>query len=371
MDIRRPFINNREFLQTEPHMKAELALLRNHKEINDIAIIYCKSPAYSAAREIERLADEEIIEVAQAVKSGLELHGYSVDLVDLDAENIVKLSRYDWIFNLVETVNGFPLTDSEVTQKLEYLGIPFTGSSSKTLKACLDKATAKKILIQHHINTPEYFVCEPGCVIEDPINYPVIIKPVHEDGCVGITGDSHVNSYESLITQVKRIHRIYQQAALVEEFIDGRDITASILGNGENVVVLPLSEIIYSSNTGYRHLTFNANWVIGSIDYQDSNSICPSNLNLDLENRIKAIALESYHVMGCRDYARVDFRLQNDEPHVLEVNPNPCINPDGSGFIKAALAAGISYSDLVAKILELSIKDRQISIENTMVSVLS
>jgi len=338
--------------------------------INDIAVIYCESTAYSGAREIERLADEEIIEVATAVKAGLELHGYRVDLVALDPKNIGGLSKYDHIFNLVETIYGYPLTDYEVAQQLEYLSIPFTGSSSETLKICLNKAATKKVLKANKITTPAYAVIEPGGKMSSALPFPVIVKPVHEDGCVGISADSQVKTTEQLEAQVRRIHTVYQQAALVEEFIEGRDITASIIGNGDEARLLPLSEIIYSDKDGPCHLTFDANWVAGSNEYQDSRSRVIGQLDASLLERIQTLALSAFHVMGCRDYARVDFRVRGTVPYVLEVNPNPCINPDGAGFVKAAQAAGYTYPDLIKSILDMSIRYHQLRIEKREEKVL-
>ncbi len=338
--------------------------------INHIAVIYCTSSAYTGARDIERLADQEIIEVAQAIESGLAQNGLKVNLVDLQPMEVASLKKFDWIFNLVETIFGYPLTDYEVAEQLELFGIPFTGSTARTLKSCLNKSITKGILVKNHINTPAYEVVEPGFTPRSTLNYPVIVKPVREDGCVGITGDSRVNTYGDLEKQIQRIHEVYQQAALVEEFIDGRDITVSILGNGDDTVVLPISEIIYTDHSKPNHLTFDANWVSGSPEYTASKSHCPSILKPEVEKRIMALALNAYRVMGCRDYARVDFRLRADTPFVLEVNPNPCINPDGAGFVNSARCAGYDYPSLVTKILDQSIKDRHLMREKQAEKVL-
>jgi D-alanine-D-alanine ligase len=327
--------------------------------INDVAIIYCTSLAYNEARKIERLADQEIIEVAYAIKTGLEAHGYRIELVDLKPMEIASLKKFDWVFNLVETINGYPLADFEVTEQLELFGIPFTGSTSKTLKTCLNKSITKVELANNNIPTPDFVVVEPGYSHPPALKFPVIVKPIQEDGCVGINKDSQVWNDQDLEKQIRHVHEVYQQAALVEEFIEGRDITASILGNGEDAAVLPLSEIIYTNRSGPRHLTFDSNWVSESSEFASSNSQCPSLLDLKVEKRIKELALQSFHVMGCRDYTRVDFRLCNEMPFVLEVNPNPCINPDGAGFVNSARIAGYSYSDLVSRILEQAVESRQ------------
>jgi D-alanine-D-alanine ligase len=339
--------------------------------IHDLAVIYCVSNAYSGAREIERLADEEIIEVATAVKAGLETFDYRVDMVQLDPDNIGGLSKYGYIFNLVETIYGFPLADHEVAQQLEYLGIPFTGSSSQTLKTCLNKAATKKALKANKITTPAYMVIEPGDKLRNELHYPVIVKPVHEDGCVGISVDSRVMNLEQLEKQIKKIHEVYQQAALVEEFIEGRDITASIIGNDAEARLLPLTGITYAGQDSPGHLTFDANWVSGSNEYQDSRSSVIEQLDEQLQARIQTLALSAYHVMDCCDYARVDFRVRGNVPYVLEVNPNPCINPDGAGFVKSASAAGFTYPDLIRNILEMSIRHHQLTFEKKAEKVLA
>jgi D-alanine-D-alanine ligase len=172
---------------------------------------------------------------------------------------------------------------------------------------------------------------------------------------VGISVDSRINNLEQLICQVNKIHTVYQQAALIESFIEGRDITAAVLGNGSDARLLPLSEIVYADKDGPGHLTFDANWVAGSSEYQDSRSSIVGKLDANLQEQIEYLALSAVRVMGCRDYARVDFRIRDDKPYVLEVNPNPCINPDGAGFVKSAKAAGYSYPELVKTILEMSI----------------
>ena len=336
-----------------------------------IAVIYCVATAYSGEREIERLADEEIFEVATAVKAGLEQNGYLADLIAVDPDNIEKLTGYDHIFNLVETIYGFPLTDYEVARKLEVLDLPFTGSSAKTLETCLNKASTKNLLKKRKITTPAYEVIEFGASISVSLPYPLIVKPVHEDGCVGISVESKVTNLKQLEKQVVRIHAVYGQAALVEEFIEGRDITASIFGNGADARLLPLTEIVYSDSDGPGHLTFDANWVAGSNEYQDSRSNVISHLDESLLIIIQSSALAAYRTMGCRDYARVDFRVRDNIPYVLEVNPNPCINPDGAGFVKSAHAAGYSYPQLVTAILEMSIKNYPITAQNRVEKVLA
>jgi D-alanine-D-alanine ligase len=322
---------------------------------NRIGVVYCTSSQTAKGRECEKLADCEVVEVAHAAQGVLQARGYQVQLVDLNPGRMPELREYDWIINLTETIYGFPFADYEIAQQMEFLGIHFTGSGSHALKSCLDKAVTKARLMKYGILTPRYDVFYPGEEAQTKCRYPVIVKPVHEDGSIGITGDSIAWNAAELTPRIEKIHAVYHQAALVEEFIEGRDITASILGNGENAVVFPLSEITYTKHSPSKFLTFEAKWLSESTDFQTAVAQCPCSVDPLVETAIAQTALQAYHIMGCRDYARVDFRLMGDIPYVLEVNPNPCINPDDSGFVRCGKAAGISYADLIHQILLCSV----------------
>ncbi len=330
----------------------------SRRPIEYIGIAYNTSSQIPAGRENEKVADCEIIEVAHAIQAVLKKKGYQAELVDLDSDRIGELGRYEWIFNLTETIFGFPLRDYEIATKMEALKINFTGSGSITLRTCLDKAAAKRALLSARIDTPAYDVLQPGHPIHSSLEYPLFVKPVHEDGSIGINEDSVVKSEAELREQVDKVHRLYHQAALVEQYIEGRDITASIIGNGRQAIVLPLSEIFYPGQAGPKFLTFNGKWMSESPDFQGAKAQCPCAVSPQVEQRIKDLALRAYRLMGCRDYGRVDFRLRGECPFVLEVNPNPCINPDDSGYVRCGNAAGFSYDDLVLKILENSISNR-------------
>jgi D-alanine-D-alanine ligase len=326
--------------------------------VGKIGILYCTSNQFAKGREIEKVADCEVIDVACAVMDALAKHGYPAELVDLNPDRIEDLSQYDWIFNLAETIYGFPLADHEVVRHLEKCNIKFTGSGSTTLKTCLDKAATKCELLRKGIGTPPFEVFQPGKPVLNLLRYPLFVKPVREDGSIGISRESIVRNDAELCCQVEKIHHVYHQAALVEQYINGRDITASVIGNGDQAVVLPLSEITYPAQADQKFLTFQAKWVNDSAEFQHSKAQCPCKVTPQVEALIKDIALQAYHALGCRDYARVDFRLRGKNPFVLEVNPNPCINPEDCGFVRSGNAAGYSYADLVLKILKNAVEDR-------------
>jgi D-alanine-D-alanine ligase len=325
--------------------------------LNNIGVVYCTSSLTAKGREFEKMADCEVIDVALASQAALQSRGYCIVLVDLDPRRIADLQAFDWIINLGETIYGYPFTDYEVAERMERLHINFTGSGSRALRACLDKGVTKAELIKHGVTTPIYDVFSPGDQVWTKCSYPVIVKPIHEDGSIGISNKSIAWDLAGLAGLVQHIHDEYLQAALVEEFIEGRDITASILGNGEEAVVLPLSEITYPDPCGGGFLTFKAKWQPETVEFQTAEAKCPCSLDAQVEAAIKQTALQAYRIMGCRDYARVDFRLKGETPYVLEVNPNPCLNPDDSGFIRCGKAAGYDYAGLIHQILVDSVKN--------------
>jgi D-alanine-D-alanine ligase len=325
--------------------------------LNNIGVIYCTSSLTAEGRGDEKKADCEVIEVAHAIQAALQPKGYLVQLVDLDPKRIADLKAFDWIINLAETIYGYPFADYEVAEMMERLNINFTGAGSHSLRSCLDKAVTKAELLKNGVLTPVYDVFYPGQPVRTKCSYPVIVKPVHEDGSIGITNKSKARNMAQLVALVEKIHYEYHQAALVEEFIVGRDITASILGNGEEAMALPLSEITYPDRCGGGFLTFAAKWQADTVEFQTAEAKCPCKVASRVEAAIKHTALLAYHIMGCRDYARVDFRLKGEVPYVLEVNPNPCINPDDSGFVRCGKAAGYDYADLIHQILVDSVKN--------------
>jgi D-alanine-D-alanine ligase len=176
--------------------------------------------------------------------------------------------------------------------------------------------------------TPAFEVFFAGDEIRTRLPFPLIIKPVHEGGSVGIHEDSVVHNMDDLTSRVRRIHDVYNQAAIVEEFIDGRDITASVLGNGSEAIVLPLSECIYPQNGHPRLLSYESIWIPESRPYQTIVAKCPCDLDPILEREIRDIALKACNILGCQDYTSVDIKLKDNTAYVLEVNTNPCIKDE-------------------------------------------
>ena len=143
----------------------------------------------------------------------------------------------------------------------------------------------------------------------------------------------------------------------MEEYIEGRELNVAILGNGKPTV-LPISEIDFSGlPAGYpKIVTYDAKWLTGSIEFEGTKGVCPADLPPTVETRIRDLALQAFNIMGCRDYARIDFRLtKNNKPYVLEVNPNPDISDD-AGFIRSTTTYGYTFNEAIGKIVEGALK---------------
>ena len=319
--------------------------------IRSVGVLYVTSNQQAAGREAEQLADDEVIEIAQAVQAALAARGIGAETINLAATSFDALETYDWIFNLTETIYGFPLSVDQVARELEARRLPFTGSGAWALCACRDKAFTKAELLRHNIPTPAYQVFAPGEPVECQLPFPLIAKPLYEDASFGITRDSLAHSLAELRACVARIHSDYQQPALVEEYIDGREITVSVLGNGEEAQVLPFTEVLYDDRLGPHFLTFDAKWLPGSSDFHATPTACPAEVDPELGAELAELSLRACRILDCSDYSRVDFRVRDRQPFVLEINPNPCINPNDAGFVSAAAAVGIPFPDLVWSIL--------------------
>ncbi len=298
----------------------------------------------------------------QAVATALRASGYRLQTLEFKdnwgavLEKISK-SRTDLIFNLCEEFRGHSKLEMNIAALLEMIGIPFTGSSSLVLGLSQDKGKTKSLLAYHGIPTPAYVVLAPGDRNFSPsLRYPLIAKPDYEDGSLGIDNDAFAADEKVLRRKVKSIHRSYRQPALVEEYIGGRELNVSIIGN-EKAKTLPISEIDFSSMPAGmpKICSYAAKWMEGSREFAHTQPLCPADLKPGIRKRVNDFALKSYRILDCRDYARVDIRLSTrGVPYVLEINANPDISPD-SGMVRSALAAGFSYESFISQIVEVAL----------------
>jgi D-alanine-D-alanine ligase len=259
----------------------------------------------------------------------------------------------DLVVNLCEGIRGRAIFEVHVAALLELLDVPFTGNGALALALCLDKARANAVLTARGVPTPRHRVVTAGEPWDDSgLQYPIIVKPVREDASVGIDFDGIVSDRRSLQARAAWIAERFGGEALVEEYVDGRELNVAVLDSASGPEILPIAEIDFS---GYavewpRILSYDAKWNLESEAYRKSVPVCPAPLTPNVEERVRGVSLQAIEALGCRGYTRVDLRLdRHDVPYVLEVNPNPDLSPD-AGLARAARVAGWSYPDLVERI---------------------
>lgn len=326
----------------------------------------------SHARVIEQtqkaaidLSEIGVLEEREGVERVLQHLGYKTSLFNVNGD-IKRLIAFleekqpDLIFNLCESVGNESIHEMHVAGIYELLGFPYTGAGAFALGTCLNKVRTKEILSYHKIATPRFALYKniSEVNIDDlELNFPLIVKPSQEDASVGIENASVVENIASLRKRIRFIFQNYDQPALVEEYIEGRELNVAVIGN-KRPITLPISEIDFSTLPGGypRIVTYNAKWVEGTEEYSGTRGICPADVPMEVERKAKEIALKAYRIMGLRDYGRIDMRLdKKGQLFVLEVNPNPDIS-DTAGFARSARAYGLTPDEAIAKIVEYALE---------------
>lgn len=318
-------------------------------------------PSATRGEAIDRIAEEGAEQEARAVAAALTELGHKPVLVPLGEDVTVfaaELRRLqpDLAFNLCEAFWGESRKEMHVAALFDLLGLAYTGAPPLSLGLTQDKARTKDLLSKHQLPTPKYCLIKPGehySRVKD-MAYPLIVKPRWEDASQGISNESVVENEKALLARIDYVHRTYRQGALVEEFILGREINAAIIGNGPHEV-LPLSEITFHPDLAQPIVSYEGKWLEKSQQYKLTEPVCPAPLKMRYEMLVRDVALRAYKLLECRDYARVDFRLRDGVPYILEVNANPDISPD-AGLARSARAAKLSYPQLIARILAIASK---------------
>jgi D-alanine-D-alanine ligase len=311
------------------------------------------------------MSEVGVIEEREQVEKALQHEGYRTSLFNIDGDikrliNFIEVQQPDLIFNLCESLMGESLHEMHIAGIYELMNIPYTGTATLALGICLNKVRTKEILRAHGIPTAGHIIStniEPCHLDEARLHFPLIVKPIHEDASIGIENSSVVYDIQSLQMQIAYIIKTFNEPALVEEYIEGRELNVAIIGNNQPTL-LPISEIDFSKlPSDYpKIVTYNAKWVEGTPEYDGTVGTCPAQLESSVEQRVRDVALRAYQLMDIRDYARVDIRLDaSDAPYVLEVNPNPDISRD-AGFARSARAAGITFEDMIVRIVETALE---------------
>lgn len=311
-------------------------------------------------------ARAEVGHVAAGVAVALADAGYEAHLVSVDGDLAglrARLSdlRPDVAFNLCESLAGDARLESAVPLVLDLLGVPFTGSPPEVLSLALRKDRVKQRLQAAGISTPA------ACVMSHPddacdLPMPLIVKPVREDGSVGITSASVVHDERALAEAVERVTSEYRQPALVEQFVDGRELNVALLGH-PTARVLPLSEIDFGALPpgAPRIVSYDAKWSSGSPDDLGTVPVIHPEMPNAVAARVRRVAADAFRAVGVRDYGRVDVRLAHTgAPYVVDVNPNCDLSPN-AGMARAAAAVGIEYGSLVALLVRYALRRKRMA----------
>jgi len=325
--------------------------------------IYNGKPAENQT-EINDLSESGFSKEISSISKSLLEYFSDVKTFAIDGNverSISKINRYspDVILNFVESVDGISTYEYCMAGLFELLKVEFTGNQPLCLGNCLNKQRAKDILRSHDINTPQAMVIDKSGNISDKsftLKFPVILKLLTEDASIGISELSVVKNLKELKDHVNFLVSTYKQNVIAEEYIDGRELNVAILGNR----ALPISEIEFNGlPEGLpKIVTYDGKWIADSVYYENTKPKCPTDLDARTKKRIETIALQAFDALGCRDYARIDIRLdENGIPFVIEINPNPDISSD-SGFARAAAADGMSHSELLYTITKFALSRR-------------
>ncbi len=306
------------------------------------------------ARPKRKAPDEDVQQVYEALKKT----GHNPIFLRLDGsrQSLLELadSETDLIFNMVESFGGDDRADTNVAAYLELLRRRFTGAGAHGLYLAQDKALAKKIFAFHGIHTPYFATVYRGRTTHShDIEFPVIVKPAREDGSIGIQFGAVCGSIKELMDRSDYIHAQFDSPALIEEYIEGRELYVGVLGNREPealpVVELDLSQLPEGVP---RIAGSEVKWEEGTEAYEKTKPFFPKDLGDDLVAQLHEKAVQAYQALQLRDYGRIDFRLAQDGTlHVLEVNPNPYLLPTAE-FAMAAKRSGRDYAELVGDIVD-------------------
>lgn len=321
---------------------------------------------YNVARELKKgittdlACEQEITIIVPLVKKLLKAKGHSVQTMETDFNLWEKLKKkkksVDIVLNLAEAFGGGNTNETLVPAMLEALEIPFTGASSHNMHLTLDKEKTKLVLAHYGLTVPRHQIFRsPEDRLVSGLKFPMIVKPIREEASIGIYQDSVVSSQEQLRAKVQTVLENYHQPALVEEFIEGREISVGMIGNDPDFTIFPPLEFVFPEAQSPLEQIRSYEYKWGGKKEQMIRASLPRKTARKLEEYTRI----AYEATECRDYARMDYRVDGaGNPWLLEVNYNPGIGPNTHGLNNTltmmASFVGISFEDLVEKIVSIA-----------------
>jgi len=334
--------------------------------MNPLRILCLAHPDLVPPDNMEELSEKEayVWKTEYDVMKTLRGNGHEVRMLGVQTElspirDAVENWQPDIVFNLLEEFHGETLYAQNVVGLLELLRVPYTGCNPRGLMLARGKDLSKKLLKYHRVPVPAFAVFPIGMKVRRPgrLKYPLIVKSLWEDASLGIAQASIVDSDEKLAERVAFIHKRLNTPAIAEEFIDGREIYVGCLGN-DRIQVLPVWELSFSNLADGAHAIATEKVKHDPI-YQEKRGILQGpaeNLPTNVVTKIRTLAKRICHTLELDGYCRIDFRLSKDNvPYFIEANPNPEI-ASSQEYAQAALHAGVTYSDLLNRIVAFGLK---------------
>jgi len=305
----------------------------------------------------EAAAEHDVLNTVAAVASELTAAHFDISRLGISYDPGALLEGVreyapNVVFNLFEGTAQRGETEAYVAGLLEWLGLPFTGSPPETLCLARNKPLTKHLLCGAGLPTPAFRVVEERPRELRTFRWPVIVKPANQDASVGLEQASVVTDRALLEARVRETLQRYGPPVLVEEFIDGRELTVAVVECPE-LRTLPISEILFLDKTPgtWPIVTYDAKWKPDSPACQLTPVRYPAEVEPALAEQLRSLALRAFRLLGCRDYARIDFRVSPDgAPYILEVNPNPDFNQD-AGFTAGLQTAGMAHATFAVQLV--------------------
>lgn len=310
---------------------------------------------------IDKYAEFDSLDTIDHIQRALGSSGHEVLPIEADQNAWMKLlgTKFDVIFNIAEGLQNTEDRESIFPAIFEFLEIPYVASGPLCLAITLDKPVAKKIWLQNGIPTPKFQIIRTIEALNNlELKFPILVKPSHEGTSKGIFNDSYVTSEDRLRHQVQKILDEYNQPVIIEEFIDGREFTVTVIGNKEPYEILPPVEISFEG-LPKEAIPF-CSYEVKTIWDDPKSTVCPADITPAQEQKLKSTALRAYQAVNTRDFGRVDMRLdKQDNPYVIEINPLPGMSysPEvNHSMIKAAKASGYEYNQFIIRLLNEGLK---------------
>jgi D-alanine-D-alanine ligase len=325
-----------------------------------IALVFNQEDEITKGESQDLIALQYTTKTAAYIYDALCRLGYQTVMVPVknDLQAFAReMSQYSprntFVFNICDGFAGDNFSASRIPRLLSELGYKHTGAKAETIRRCTDKARAKQYLVKQGVPTPAYQVFSRP---EGDVNlqFPAIVKPIHEDASIGIDEKAVVTNQTELFQRVDYVVTEYSQPALVEEYICGREFAVSMWGNGK-MECMPIVEHDFSAvdDPLKSFLTYESKWVEDSYTYNEFRVLCPADVSAQEEDNIKKVAVGAFRAMGLRDFGRVDMRYRDGIPYVIDINEIPDLSPD-AGFARTSSTAGYSYDQMVDRILTLA-----------------